>query len=135
MATKTRTNKAAEPTKGPRSPLLEWIMAGLGLALVLAVLGVLGRAMMDGRDEVDVTLRVTETRLVGGRWTAVVEARNTGGAAAARLEIEGRVGEETAAFTLDYLPPRGRDTGVLVFSRPPGGGTALTVRPIGWTEP
>ena len=122
--------KAAPHT---RPPVLEWIMGGLGLLLTLAVLTVILREAMapGGPPVIEPTLHAVHGG--PGQWRAEVEVRNTGRATAAGVEIEGRLGEETAAATLDYVPAGGRETVTLGFAADPRAGLQLHAR--GWTEP
>jgi uncharacterized protein (TIGR02588 family) len=108
-------------------------MGALGLFLVIGCLVViLWRATTNVKGP-DVHLRLIETRPAQGQWLAEIEARNLGGDTAAEVEIEGRLGEETASALLDYLPASGRRTVVLGFSRDPEGQVELRTR--GWIEP
>ena len=52
---------------------------------------------------------------------------------AAAVEVEGRLGAETARATLDYLPAHGRETVFLTFPSDPRGAVELSVP--GWSEP
>ena len=49
------------------------------------------------------------------------------------LERDGEEVQEATA-TIDYVPPRSRQSGVLLFSEDPATGT-LEVRPAGYTVP
>ena len=122
--------KAAPHT---RPPVLEWIMGGLGLLLTLAVLAVILREAMapDGPPVLEPRLHAVHGG--PGAWQAEVEVRNTGPATAAAVEIEGRLGDETASATLDYVPAGGKETATLGFAADPRAGLTLQVR--GWTEP
>lgn len=116
-----------------RPPVLEWIMAGLGLLLTLAVLTIILREGLSaaGPPVIEPTLHAVHGG--PGQWRAEVEVRNTGSATAAAVEIEGRLGDETAAATLDYVPAGGRETITLGFAADPRAGLELHAR--GWTEP
>lgn len=117
----------------PRPPVLEWIMGGLGLLLTLAVLAVILRGAMApaGPPVLEPTLHAVHGG--PGAWRAEVEVRNTGRATAAGVEIEGRLGDETAAATLDFVPAGGRQTVTLGFEADPRAGLRLEAR--GWSEP
>ena len=122
--------KAAPQT---RPPVLEWIMGGLGLLLTLAVLVIILRQGLSagGQPVIEPTLHAVHGG--PGQWRAEVEVRNTGSATAAAVEIEGALGDETAAATLDYVPAGGRETVTLGFAADPRAGLELHAR--GWTEP
>lgn len=123
-------NKAAPRT---RPPVLEWIMGGLGLLLTLAVVGVILREGLSAGGPPVIEPRLEAVHGGPGAWRAEVEVRNTGSATAAAVEIEGVLGDETAAAALDYLPAGGRERIVLGFAADPRAGLQLQVR--GWTEP
>ena len=122
--------KSAPHTRPPR---LEWVMGGLGLVLTLAVLAVILREAMapGGPPVLEPSLHAVHGG--PGAWRAEVEVRNTGAATAAAVEVEGRLGEETASATLDYVPAGGKETATLGFAADPRAGLELQVR--GWTEP
>lgn len=122
--------KAAPHT---RPPVLEWIMGGLGLLLTLAVLAIILRESLSagGPPVIEPTLQAVHGG--PGQWRAEIGVRNTGPTTAAAVEIEGRLGDETAAATLDYVPAGGRETITLGFAADPRAGLELHAR--GWTEP
>jgi len=122
--------KSAPHTRPPR---LEWVMGGLGLVLTLAVLAVILREAMapGGPPVLEPSLHAVHGG--PGAWRAEVEVRNTGAATAAAVEVEGRLGEEIASATLDYVPAGGKETATLGFRSDPRAGLELQVR--GWTEP
>ncbi len=112
---------------------LEWIMGGLGLLLVLAVLVLTAIEASGPRDPARLEARLGEVRTAGAVWLAEVEVRNLGDETAAGVEVEGRLGEQTAGATLDYVPAHGRETVTLAFDADPRGAVALSVP--GWSEP
>ena len=124
---------APRQSHGPKPPVLEWIMGGLGLLLTLAVLAVMLReaAAPGGPPVLEPSLRAVHGG--PGQWRAEVEVRNTGSATAAAVEIEGVLAGETAAATIDYVPAGGRETLVLGFESDPRAGLRLHVR--GWSQP
>lgn len=122
--------KAAPHT---RPPVLEWIMGGLGLLLTLAILAIILREGLSAGGPPVIEPRLEAVHGGPGQWRAEVEVRNTGPATAAAVEIEGRLGDETAAATLDYVPAGGRETVTLGFTADPRVGLELHAR--GWTEP
>ena len=122
--------KAAPQT---RPPVLEWIMGGLGLLLTLAVLAIILREGLSAGGPPVIEPRLEAVHGGPGAWRAEVEVRNTGRATAAAVEIEGVLGDETAAATLDYVPAGGKETVTLGFQADPRAGLELHAR--GWTEP
>lgn len=127
------TKPTAKTGKAPDPPWLAWLMGGLGLVLVLGCLVVILWRTASPIQGPDVQLRLVETRAGQGQWLAEIEARNLGGETAADVEIEGRLGEESASALIDYLPASGQRTVVLGFSENPEG--RLDLRTRGWVEP
>ena len=122
-----------KPAPHPKPPVLEWAMGGLGLLLTLAVLAVILREGLSPAGPPVLEPRLEAVHGGPGAWRAEVEVRNTGRATAAGVEIEGRLGDETAAATLDYVPAGGRETVTLGFAADPRAGLELHAR--GWSEP
>ncbi len=125
------------PTKKPvpdqKPPVLEWIMGGLGLLLTLAVLAVIGSGALGPRAPARLEAVLGEVRPAGAVWLAEVEVRNLGDETAAGVEVEGRLGDQTAAATLDYVPAHGRERVTLAFDADPRGAVELSVP--GWSGP
>lgn len=124
---------AAEAPSTDRPAVLEWIMGGLGLLLTLALLVLVGHEALSTPAPVDLHVRLVGARPVADGWIAQVEVENTGDLTAAAVEIEGKVGEETASAVLDYVPAGATEQIVLGFASDPRRG--LTLRPVGWSEP
>lgn len=132
MAQRKRTPPKTPAPSSP--PLLEWATAGLGLAVVLAVLGLVGWQAVSGRaGPPDIRLEPGEISRAHDGWTVEVRARNEGDQTAAQVRIEGRLGEETSGAEFDYLPAHGRSTATLRFDEDPRRGLELSVQ--GWREP
>ena len=126
---------AARKTPGPppAPALLEWAMGGLGLLLVLAALAVVLSGAFGPQSPAAPEARLVDARPAAAGWRAEVEVSNPGDATAAAVEVEGRLGPDTATATLDYLPAHGRETVFLTFPSDPRGAVELSVP--GWTEP
>ena len=108
-------------------------MATLGLILTLAVIGVIVADALRPRRPAAFEVRLTEARRVPSGWVAEIEVVNRGDAAAAAVQVEGRLGAETASADIDYVPGGGQERVSLGFAADPRAGVALTVR--GWSEP
>lgn len=117
----------------PGPAVLEWTMGALGLLLTLALVILVGQEALSTPAPADLELRLVQARPVSGGWVAEVEVENTGDLTAAAVQIEGRLGAETAVADLDYAPAGGKETVVLPFRTDPRQG--LQLRPLGWTEP
>jgi uncharacterized protein (TIGR02588 family) len=120
-----------------RTPLLEWIAAGIGLILLLIVLGAIGQEAMTGAADEPPAITVTAGQVTQTRSGFVVafEANNASRGTAAAVEIEGKLASgETSSATLDYVPGRGRTAGGLFFKTDPRG-QQLELRALGFQTP
>lgn len=123
-----------------RPPRSEWVAAGFGLLIVLAVLGVLGyQALGAGESPPDIVNRVVALRPVSGGYLVQVEVRNRGGETTAGLTLEGTLKEgerdlETSEATLDYVPGRSTREAGLFFTENPQR-YRLELRALGYQEP
>ena len=108
-----------------RISALEWVVAALGLLLVVGAVAFLAVDAVRGGDRPpDVVVRAdTVVALEGGGWLVRFSARNRGRETAASVGIAGELrdaaGTETSRVTLDYLPGRSARTGGLFFRRDP----------------
>ena len=123
---------ARKTSAPPGAAVLEWAMGGLGLLIVLAALGVILVEAAGPRDPARLEARLESARPEGGGWLAEVEVRNLGGETAAAVEVEGRLGEDTAGATIDYVPAHGEERVTLVFPADP---RAAEISVTGWSEP
>jgi uncharacterized protein (TIGR02588 family) len=107
-------------------PVSEWLVAGIGLALLL---GSVGYLLYDGNGRSQPPapiLRMLSIEPGQGRFLVRVEAVNESRATAAALRVEGtlkRGGEvvERSELEFDYLPGRSRREGGLFFTADPRG--------------
>ena len=110
-------------------PALEWISAALGLLVFVALLAVLGlEALLRGGDDVPrLSARVEAVTSVPGGHVVQFTVSNGSGQTAAAVQVEGKLGEETASATLDYVPGRSEAKGGLMFRADPAPGVELAV--------
>ena len=108
------------------TPLLEWISASLGAAIVLALLGFVAFKAVTATPDVPATVRLVPGDAYAGPGGYVVEVRahNPTGSTAAAVHIEGTLKEggrevETARATISYVPGRSEREAALIFSRDP----------------
>ena len=127
--------KTPPRTSAPNSPpVLEWITAGLGLLVVMAAFGLILFQALNGPDRPpELSLAAGQARQTPAGWVIEVEASNDGDQTAAGVQIEGRLGAETATVELDYVPAHGEALASLRFDGDPRGRMELTV--LGWREP
>jgi uncharacterized protein (TIGR02588 family) len=125
------------PSLAERTPVAEWIAAGLGLLLTATVVGHAlweGLAVPDTPPELEV--RAAAPAAVPGGWRVDVTVRNRGHRTAAAVEVAGAVvggRREQARMVIDYVPAQGEATGALMFRSDPRGG--LEVKVEGWVDP
>lgn len=116
-------------------PALEWIAAALGLLVFLALLIVLVREALTGGDDDVPRLSVrieAVARMPGGHVVQFIVA-NAAGQTAAAVQIEGKLGDETASATIDYVPGHSEAKGGLMFKADPTARAELAV--IGYQLP
>lgn len=106
-------------------PLLEWIAAAIGFALVAATLGFLAwRALTQDGAPPLIALEVQAIEKLERGYLVRIRAVNTGGRTAAEVKVEGAIKGllgtlERSEATFDYLPPRSPRRGGLYFLADP----------------
>jgi uncharacterized protein (TIGR02588 family) len=122
---------------------LEWIVFGVGLALVASTLSYLiydGATAPDTPPDIEVKVRVEGTRQGAQGFLVPVTVSNRGGRTAEGVLVEvvleaGAAKEpERAELTLAFLPRGGTREGWVTFRADPRAG-ALTARALGYEEP
>lgn len=131
----------ASDKKRPGTSALEWIAAGLGLAALLFVVGVIGREALTGESAQLPALEVHARRVLPNAAGFVVEFEvvNRASGTAAAVEIEGQLGPEanpieTSSATLDYVAGEASARGGLFFTHDPRG-QKLALRALGFQTP
>ena len=133
-------SKKEPKSEARQTAVLETIFAGLGAVLAAGTIGIIfWKGVTDDSGKPAVEARVTRVEAQGDAYLAEIEVFNGGDAAAAGLEVEGRLESggqavETATVTFDYLPSQSRRQGGLYFSGDPRSGK-LTVVPKSYTTP
>ena len=126
-------NVAERKSKSAETPLLEWLVGGLGALLFAAMLTILAaNALSDPSAPPNVTVEVEEIAPTDTGYVVTFVARNAGDTTAAMLQISGEVGDEAHSATIDYLPPHSERRGGLFFSTDPRG---VTLRAEGYQDP
>lgn len=126
----------AKPTsrKDP-IPALEWIAAALGLLVLLGLMAVLIReAVTSGFDDMPrLSARVEAVTPVADHYVVQIVVANASGQTAAAVQVEGKLGDETASATLDYVPGHSEAKGGLLLKSDPRAGLELSV--VGYELP
>lgn len=136
MATKHKSTHSHQA----HTPLLEWLLGGIGVLLVAACVGFLVHEGMsgDGRPG-EITARVTDIVSTDTTHIVMFELRNGGSQTLSNVHITGRVidGEkelERAQATIDYLPGHSRQAGGFYFKNDPRA-YKIQIWPEGYQRP
>jgi uncharacterized protein (TIGR02588 family) len=122
------------------TPLLEWVIAGVGLVLVAGVLGLLlYNAIWKEPSPPQITIRVITTVPVQNGYLVQFRAVNQGGSTAEGVIIGGELRHgvervESSQTTIDYLPPNSERGGGLFFNHDPRQ-FEFQIRAFGYEEP
>ena len=121
----SRQQGRKEQGDGPPPPLWEWVVAGVGLVLVLAVLGYLVLDAVRAPDTPPAPeLQVLGVEAQGGRFLVRFRAHNRGSRTAEQLKVVGTLAQggrtlEEADTQLDFLPGGSSREGGLFFQADP----------------
>lgn len=117
-------------------PALEWVSAALGLVALAALLFILGREIATGSDDDVPSLSVTIESVspTSGGYVAQIRVSNRSAQTAAAVQVEGKLGEEEATATIDYVPGRSDARGGLQFRSDPRAGK-VEVGVVGYELP
>jgi len=132
----------AQHRKQPtREPLLEWISAGIGLVLTLAIVALIGREALNGETAQPPAIEVVPGRVtpLPSGFVVEVTAVNRSGGTAAGVEVEGELKSgdeaiEASSLTFDYVPGHAQRKGGLFFTQDPRR-HRLEVRALGYQAP
>jgi uncharacterized protein (TIGR02588 family) len=129
-------------SKTPQIPVSEWIVAGIGVCLVIATIALLALdiAAHNTAKPPAVSLESDTVIVTPISYLAKVNARNEGGRTAADLRVEGVLLDssgnevEKSEATLDFLPPNSRRELGLFFQADPRK-YRLSLRATGYQNP
>jgi uncharacterized protein (TIGR02588 family) len=136
------SNRERSPGRntGAEIPPLEWVIGGVGLAIVLAVVGVLlYEAVAGDRSPPDVRLTVQAIVPLQHGYLVKVRAENVGGEPAARVSIAAELREksnvvEASETQFEHLPPHSNREAGVFFQRDPRA-SEIRLRALGYEEP
>ncbi len=138
MAEKSENKEIRERPK--QTPVWEWIIAAVGLILVVAALGTtLYRAVTEESTPPILEISVEAIQPNANGYLVKFRVKNTGNQTASGLTIEGELkrGEEsaeTSSATLAYAPANSQREGGLFFSKNPNE-YKLEIRAKGYEKP
>ena len=127
----------AKASKETPVPLLEWVSAALGLGIALALMGIIGREAIlseKGSDLPILYARVQSVEATKAGHAVRIIVFNRSRQTAARVEVEGKAGNETSLMSVDYVAGRSQAEGGLVFQEDPRR-AGLKVRVTGFQLP
>lgn len=130
------TGRKAKSSGAKSVPALEWAAAAIGLLMLFGLCFVLLREVGSGNDrEVPILSAKIEhvTRTPTG-FAADVVVANRSRQTAAAVKIEGKLGNEHASATLDYVPGRSEARGGLIFAGDPRA-SQVELRVVGYELP
>lgn len=112
---------------GPeRIPLVEWIAAFFGLAVVAGMIAFLALEAVKERDDVPPFLTVQPLRLaeMDGQYVVEIQVNNATFKTGAAVQVEGKLSKggsdvETSNVSLSYVPGRSHRRAGLVFRHDP----------------
>jgi uncharacterized protein (TIGR02588 family) len=121
-------------------PILEWIVAALGLVLVASAVGfMIYRGLTKTNSLPKIKIEVESIVPSDEKYLVTFRVRNEGDLEAAALTIEGELknGEQSAEssdVTIDYVPSQSEKRGGLIFTKDPRA-FKLEIRPKGYVQP
>jgi len=141
MAEKSENKETRERPK--KTPVWEWIIAAVGLILVVAALGTtLYRAVIEESTPPILEISVEAIVPTANGYLVNFSVKNNGNQTAAGLTVEGELkteaegaeSVETSSATLAYAPANSRREGGLFFSKNPNE-YRLEIRAKGYEKP
>jgi uncharacterized protein (TIGR02588 family) len=119
----------------------EWVAAGIGGALVVAVLAFMSyeAATLGPHPSPKLAIRIDTVLAYPGGYIVEFRATNSGDATAAHVLVQGELRSDSGVVersesTVDFVPARSWRTGGLVFAQDPRA-FRVEVRPVGFDRP
>jgi uncharacterized protein (TIGR02588 family) len=119
-----KENNSSEKKDQP-IPFLEWLVAAIGLILVIGALGfTIYQAATGGKKPPILKVKSTNIEKTDAGYLVKFEVENTGDETAADVVIQGKLTKaaeeiETSSATLDYAPSHSKRGGGLYFKNDP----------------
>jgi uncharacterized protein (TIGR02588 family) len=121
-------------------PTWEWVVAGIGLLMLLALVGFTTYRIFTDRNAPPTFTTEVETIVPSGdSYLVTFHVTNVGDQTAAAVNVEGRLLEgekevERSVATLTYAPAHSTRTATLIFMKDPRL-HGLEIRPVGFEKP
>ena len=134
------SRNTTRPRGGPDIPLMEWVAASIGLALVSATIAcMIYQGLTRGSSPPDVSVQAEAIVQLRDGYVVTIRAMNRGDTTAADIKVEGRLESssgvaETSEMTFQYLPPNSERKGGMFFAKDPRQFT-LKLAPKGYETP
>jgi uncharacterized protein (TIGR02588 family) len=138
MADKNSENP--DDQKEKQIPFLEWLIAAIGLVLVVGTIGfMLYQAFTVKDTPPSFKTNVERIEQVNSGYIVIFKIINEGEQTASGVEIEGEIKDgdkiiETSGVSLDYVPSKSESKGGLFFKQNPKQ-FQLEIRAKGYSEP
>ncbi len=130
----------SEEKKEHNTPIWEWIIAGVGLILVIGSISLtLYRAFTEKSTPPILSISLDSASPIENGFLVRFSVKNTGNQTAADLNIEGVLKngeeiEETSTMALTYVPANSNRQGGLFFTKNPNE-LDLQIRALGYSVP
>jgi uncharacterized protein (TIGR02588 family) len=136
----TTKAKRSDQRKEGHTPILEWVLGGIGCVLLVScVVFLVYEGLSSDEQPGPITATVLEIVDVGNRHVVTFEVMNGGSQTLSNFQVSGRLLErdrevERATTTIDYLPGRSSQQGGFYFDRDPRD-MRLEIVPEGYQKP
>ncbi|MDQ3321141.1 MAG: hypothetical protein M3525_01595 [Acidobacteriota bacterium] len=140
MAEEKSEDKKENQPRRKETPVWEWLIAALGLILVVGAVGLsLYRATTEESTPPKLEVIVDSIQPNGSGYLVKFRVKNTGNQTAAAVTVEGELkngaeSAETSTATMAYAPAHSERRGGLFFTENPGQ-FQLKLRAVGYEEP
>lgn len=135
-----KKSKNSKDRKQKQIPFLEWLIAVIGLILVVGTIGfMLYEAFSSKNKPPDFAAKIERIDEINSGYLVIFKLANNGDQTASNVEIEGELKNgaetiETSGTTLDYVPSKSESKGGLFFKQSPKQ-FQLEIRAKGYSEP
>lgn len=137
MAEEKSENQKNNRGRPKITPVFEWVIAAVGLALVVVAIGTtVYRAMTEESTPPKLEVIINSISPNGNGYLVRFTVKNTGNQTAAAVAVEGKLKDEseTGTATLTYVPSNSERRGGLLFTKNPQQ-SDLRIRVTGYEEP